>query len=92
MGLFSLEETQMRTPIRWIRVAGLFVALLLLCSTRTDVQAWGAKGHRIAGHGAHDFLMPETRSVIQQLMGSDNLATFALYLDQRKQQLEQQIP
>jgi hypothetical protein len=81
----------MRTPIRWIRVAGIFVVLLLLCMTRADVQAWGAKGHRIVGHIAHDLLTPETRAAIQQLMGRDNLATFALYLDQRKQPLEQQI-
>jgi hypothetical protein len=33
----------MRTPISWIRVAGLFVALLLLCMTRADVQAWGER-------------------------------------------------
>jgi nuclease S1 len=92
MGLCSREETQMRTPIRRIRVAGLFVTLLLLCMSRAEVQAWGATGCRIAGHIAHDLLTPETRAAIQQLMGSDDLATFALYLDQRKQQLEQQIP
>jgi hypothetical protein len=36
-GVSSLEETQMRTPIRWIRVPGIFVALLLLYMTRADV-------------------------------------------------------
>jgi nuclease S1 len=82
----------MRTPIRSIRLMTLFVTALLLCTLGVDVHAWGAKGHRIAGHMAHDLLTPETRAAVQQLMGSDQLATFSLYLDQRKDQLDRDIP
>jgi hypothetical protein len=82
----------MRTPIRSIRLMTLFVTALLLCTLGVDVHAWGAKGHRIAGHMAHDLFTPETRAAVQQLMGSDQLATFSLYLDQRKDQLDRDIP
>jgi hypothetical protein len=82
----------MRASLVSIRVATLFVAGVLLCTTVAEVQAWGDKGHRIVGHLAHDLLSPETRGALQQLMGSDDLATFGLYLDQRKDQLDQQIP
>jgi hypothetical protein len=74
----------MQTSNCSIHAAALVVAVLLLCTTGAGVQAWGAKGHRIAGHMAHDLLTPETRAAIQQLMGSDDLATFSLYLDKRK--------
>ena len=74
MGLCSPEEKQLRTPIRWLRVAGMFVALLLRCMPRADVQVWSTNGPRITGHIAHDLLTPETRAAMQQLMGSDHLA------------------
>jgi hypothetical protein len=41
---------------------------------------------------AHDLITPETRAAVQQLMASDQLATFSLSLDQRKDQLDQDIP
>ena len=82
----------MRVSITSIRLGGLFLAAVLFCTVASHVYAWGAKGHRVAGHMAHDLKAPETRAAIQQLMGSDDLATFSLYLDQRKDQLEQDIP
>ena len=78
----------MHTPIMSIRVAGFCVVAVLLCTMSSDVHAWGEKGHRITGHMAHDLLTLETRAAVQQLMGSDNLATFSLYLDQHKDQLD----
>lgn len=75
-----------------ICVLGLFVAGVLLCTTLSDAQAWTDKGHRIIGHVAHDLLSPKTRGAIRQVMGSDDLATFGLYLDQHKDQLDQEIP
>lgn len=82
----------MRASLVSIRFAGLIVAAVLLCTTLSDVQAWTDKGHRIIGHVAHDLLSPKTRGAIRQLMGRDDLATFGLYLDQHKDQLEQEIP
>ena len=82
----------MRISIVSLRVAPLLGAAVLLCTTFTAAQAWGPKGHRIVGHMARGLLSPTTRTALHQLMGSDDLATFALYLDQHKDQLEQQIP
>jgi hypothetical protein len=73
-------------------VVRLLLVGLLLCGAWSEAQAWGAKGHRIIGHLARGLLSPAARTAVQQLMGSDDLATFALYLDQHKDQLEQQIP
>ena len=66
----------MRASIVSIRMAGV-----LLCPMFAEVHAWGEKGHRIIGHLAHDLLSPEARGAIRQLMGTDDLATVALYLD-----------
>jgi S1/P1 Nuclease len=60
--------------------------------TASDARACGEEGHRLVGHMAHEILTPEAQRGIQQLMGSDDLATFTLHLDRRKQQLEQDIP
>ena len=74
------------------RVTGLLVAVILLCTVPSGAYAWGEKGHRIVGHMARALLSPATQRAIRQLMGSDDLATFALYLDRHKDQLDQQIP
>ena len=73
-------------------VTGLLVAMILLCTVPSGVYAWGEQGHRIVGHMARALLSPETQRAIRQLMGSDDLATFALYLDLHKDQLDRQIP
>jgi S1/P1 Nuclease len=82
----------MHTSMVSICIAKLIIAAVLLCTTSSDVHAWGDKGHRLIGHMAYALLTPKTRHAIQQLMGSDDLATFALYLDWQKDQLEQEIP
>ncbi len=51
----------MHAPMASIRIARLFVAVVLLCTTSSAVQAWGEKGHRIVGHMAHDLLSAEIR-------------------------------
>ena len=70
----------------------LFVAGLLLCLAQSPVHAWGPKGHRIVGLMARDLLSPTARTAVKQLMRSDDLATFALYLDQLKDDLDRWIP
>jgi hypothetical protein len=71
-------------------VAALF-SLLILGSV-TDAMAWGSKGHRIIGLIARELLLPETSAEIETIMGSADIATFGLYLDDNKDRLEQQIP
>jgi hypothetical protein len=73
-------------------IGRLVLAGLLLCLAQSTAQAWGAKGHRIVGLMARDLLSPTARTAVKQLMGSDDLATFALYLDQHKDDLERRIP
>jgi hypothetical protein len=82
----------MQAPSVFRHVARLFLVGVLLCTIWSEAQAWGDKGHRIVGHMARGLLSPATRTALRQLMGSDDLATFALYLDQHKDQLDRQIP
>jgi S1/P1 Nuclease len=74
------------------RVAGLCMAVVLLCTTVAEVQAWGEQGNRLIGHIARDLLSPKARQSVRQLMGSDDLATFSLYLDQHQEELDRRIP
>jgi hypothetical protein len=68
------------------------IAVLLLGSVPTHTYAWADKGHRIVGHMARALLSPPTRRAIRQLMGNDDLATYALHLDIHKDRLDQQVP
>jgi hypothetical protein len=74
-----------------ISVVIVLVSLMILGSL-TDSLAWGSKGHRIIGLLAQELLLPETSAHIEMIMGSADLATFGLYLDDNKDRLEQQIP
>lgn len=78
--------------MRTARLITWLSTMLILCTTASQVSAWGERGHRIVGHMARALLTPSAKTALQQLMGSDDLATFALYLDQHKDDLEQQIP
>ena len=77
---------------RSIRAMAAVLAGLVILGSVADALAWGVKGHRIVGHVARELLSPDARAAISELMGSDDLATFALYLDQHKDRLDQQIP
>jgi hypothetical protein len=57
-----------------------------------DAQAWGAKGHRIVGHLARELLTADVKAEIRRIMSSDELATFALFMDQHKDHLEHRHP
>jgi len=71
-------------------VFAVLVSLLILGSV-SGATAWGSKGHRIIGLLARE-LSPETSAEIETIMGSADLATFGLYLDENKDRLEEQIP
>jgi hypothetical protein len=55
-------------------------------------MAWGSKGHRIIGLIARELLLPESSSEIETIMGSADLATFGLYLDDNKDRLDAEVP
>jgi hypothetical protein len=64
----------------------------MILGSVTDAVAWGSKGHRIIGLLARELLSAETSAEIETIMGSTDLATFGVYLDDNKDRLEQQIP
>jgi S1/P1 Nuclease len=54
-----------------------FVALFF----PTPAYPWGAEGHQAIGEAARTMLTPETRAEIQKLLGDDDLAAIAVWLD-----------
>jgi hypothetical protein len=64
----------------------------MILGSVTDAVAWGSKGHRIIGLIARELLSPETSAEIESIMGSADLATFGLYLDDNKDLLDVEIP
>jgi hypothetical protein len=50
----------------------------------TPVYPWGAEGHQAIGEAARTMLSPKARAEIQKLLGDDDLASIAVWLDARK--------
>src|SRR5439155_6907194 len=78
------EGGEMIPSKRSIRTMAAVLAGFVIFGSVADAVAWGSKGHRIIGHVARELLSPDARAEIVALMASDDLATFALYLDQNK--------
>ena len=74
-----------------IGVIAVLIGLVILGSV-TDATAWGSKGHRIIGLIAQELLSPETSAEISTIMGTADLATFGLYLDDNRDRLDAEIP
>ena len=72
-------------------VVAVLVGLVVLGSV-SPAMAWGSKGHRIIGLLARELLLPETSTEIATIMGSADLATFGLYLDDYKDRLDVEVP
>ena len=75
-----------------LSIAASLAIVLALFASASPVDAWARKGHRIIGLIARDQLSPEAKAAVRQLMGSDDLPKFSLYLDLIKDDLQQQIP
>jgi len=87
----AFDGTRSESVRTSIVVVTALVSLVILASV-TPAMAWGSKGHRIIGLIAQQLLLPETGAEIETIMGSTDLATFGLYLDDYKDRLDQQIP
>jgi len=87
----AFDEARGQSVQTSIGVIAVLVCLGILGSV-TSAIAWGSKGHRIIGLIARELLLPETAAELETIMGSADLATFGLYLDDNKDQLDQQIP
>ena len=70
---------RLRTPLALLAVGLMFAPLPPL-----EAQAWGPKGHRLVALVAKELLSDDAKATIKTIMGSDDLATFALYMDQQK--------
>jgi nuclease S1 len=53
-------------------VRGMGVGVLLLCVGAPQSWAWGREGHRLTALVAEQFLTPETRAQIVELLGADS--------------------
>jgi hypothetical protein len=76
---------------RFIGVVTVFVGLVILGSV-ADAMAGGSKGHRIIGLIARELLLPETSAEIAAIMGTADLATFGLFLDENRDRLDVEVP
>ena len=47
----------------------------------TPVYPWGAEGHQAIGEVARTMLSSKARGEIQKLLGNDDLASIAVWLD-----------
>jgi len=59
-------------------------SLLLVCvllSLSSDVYPWGGEGHRAIAEAARGMLTPEAKAKIEKILGNDDLAAIAGWLD-----------
>ena len=75
----------------WRGGACMVIACLILAAPRAG-YAWGEKGHRITGLVAQSLLTPLARARLKELVGDEDLATIALYMDRNRSSLEERIP
>lgn len=61
-------------------------------SFHPTVHAWGAEGHRITGLVAYELLTPQARAAVRYYLGSDDLASAAVWMDQNRPQLGNMFP
>lgn len=73
---------------RWI--AALTGLLLGAVINTMPAAVWGDRGHRIVDGIARELLNEDARQEITEIMGSDNLPIFALYMDKNKSELDAQ--
>jgi hypothetical protein len=67
----------------------IFVSLALFVAS--VAQAWGPEGHRVTGYVAGRLLSLQTRQHLAEL-GIYDLAATAVYMDEKRQELEAQFP
>jgi hypothetical protein len=77
------------TPTRRIALLTLWLAGAL--AWPAPAPAWGGKGHRLTALVAWELMSTPARARLQVLMGSTDLASISLYLDEHKDALEQRI-
>jgi hypothetical protein len=78
--------------IAWRQSMVAPVCGIILALATPPALAWGAKGHRLTALVAFQLLAPSTKLRLKAILGAEDLATAALYLDIHKDALEQNVP
>src|SRR5690349_3883497 len=82
----------MRRRTGWHRPAIAGLVLVWLAGIASEAQAWGPRGHRLVGLIAAQLLEQDARTAVVEIMGSADLASFALHMDIFKTRLAKEIP
>ncbi|GGP25556.1 S1/P1 nuclease [Silvimonas amylolytica] len=75
-----------------ISLLGLALTFSVFSVYSAPALAWGAQGHRITGLVANALLTPQSRAALRQLLGTDNVADEANWLDQNRALLASRMP
>jgi len=73
--------------MRWLALAIVISAL-----ARQPAYAWGDDGHRITGVIATNLLTEATRTQLRELVGTDDLARLATWMDDERESLKLRFP
>jgi hypothetical protein len=65
---------------------------LLAFGWQQPVYSWGDQGHRITGYIANTNLSAATRDQLRNLVGTDDLALIATWMDDERDSLNQRLP
>ncbi len=60
------------------------IVLISLHSMKGAISDWGPTGHRVVGEVANEYLTPEVRAVISEILDGDSLALVSTYADEIK--------
>jgi hypothetical protein len=66
--------------------------VLLTLSWQLSAYAWGDEGHRITGYIANTYLSDATKLQLRALVGTDDLAQIATWMDDERETLNQRWP
>jgi len=67
-----------RTARIWKLVRSVVACALLLCAAAPQCRAWGREGHRLTALVAEQYLTPETKAQIAQLLHADSRSSETL--------------
>ncbi|MGQ8364599.1 S1/P1 nuclease [Glaciecola sp. 1036] len=62
----------------------ILLPALLLLVTSQQVMAWGLTGHRVTGKIAENYLTPEAKAMVQQILPNESLAEASTYADDER--------
>jgi len=63
-------------------ISGAVAGIVLLCAATPQCWAWGREGHRLTALVAEQYLTPETRAQVVELLHSETLAGVAPWADE----------